>query len=90
METIAAHVILGVEIVWNGIHVSVVGHGGMESVVEHAYLGNAGHQVVIDDETEFQDFLENNHQYWEKVIVSSRLAFSISRSPVSTLVILAG
>ena len=51
METIAAHVILGVEIVWNGIHVSVVGHGGMESVVEHAYLGNAGHQVVNGADT---------------------------------------
>ena len=23
--------------------------------------------VVIDDETEFQDFLENNHQYWDYV-----------------------
>ena len=39
---------------------------GLEAV--EAFLSAQGiDNVVIDDETEFHDFLENNHQYWDYV-----------------------
>ena len=41
-------------------------HSGLEGVETMlSTLGIDG--VVIDDETEFQDFLENNHEYWDYV-----------------------
>ncbi len=41
-------------------------HAGLEPV--EAMLSALGIDgVVIDDEGEFQDFLENNHQYWDYV-----------------------
>ena len=41
-------------------------HAGLEAV-ETMLSAHGIDGVVIDDETEFQDFLENNHQYWDYV-----------------------
>ena len=50
---------------WLELHIDTT-HAGMEPV--ETLLSSLGIDgVVIDDETEFQDFLENNHQYWDYV-----------------------
>ena len=50
---------------WLEVHIDT-NHTGLETV--EAMLSAHGIDgVVIDDETEFQDFLENNHQYWDYV-----------------------
>ena len=50
---------------WLELHIDTT-HAGLEPVEELlSSLGIDG--VVIDDETEFQDFLENNRQYWDYV-----------------------
>ena len=50
---------------WLQLHIDTT-HAGLEPVETMlSALGIDG--VVIDDETEFQDFLENNHQYWDYV-----------------------
>ena len=50
---------------WLEVHIDTV-HAGLDTV--EAMLSSLGIDgVVIDDETEFQDFLENNHQYWDYV-----------------------
>ena len=50
---------------WLELHIDTT-HGGLDTVVALlSALDIDG--VVIDDETEFQDFLENNHQYWDYV-----------------------
>ena len=50
---------------WLELHIDTT-HAGLEPVEPLlSSLGIDG--VVIDDETEFQDFLENNHQYWDYV-----------------------
>ena len=50
---------------WLELHIDTV-HAGLETV--ETLLSSLGIDgVVIDDETEFQDFLENNHQYWDYV-----------------------
>jgi ribosomal protein L11 methyltransferase len=50
---------------WLELHIDTV-HAGLEPV--ETLLSSLGIDgVVIDDETEFQDFLENNHQYWDYV-----------------------
>lgn len=50
---------------WLEVHIDTV-HAGLEPVETMlSAIGIDG--VVIDDETEFQDFLENNHQYWDYV-----------------------
>lgn len=50
---------------WLELHIDTT-HAGLETVeATLSALGVDG--VVIDDETEFQDFLENNHQYWDYV-----------------------
>lgn len=50
---------------WLEVHIDT-NHTGLEPVETMlSALGVDG--VVIDDETEFQDFLENNHQYWDYV-----------------------
>ncbi len=50
---------------WLALHIET-NHTGLEAVETMlSALGIDG--VVIDDETEFQDFLENNHQYWDYV-----------------------
>ena len=50
---------------WLALHIET-NHTGLEPV--EAMLSALGIDgVVIDDETEFQDFLENNHQYWDYV-----------------------
>ena len=50
---------------WLEVHIDT-NHTGLEPVETMlSALGIDG--VVIDDETEFQDFLENNHQYWDYV-----------------------
>ena len=50
---------------WLALHIET-NHAGLEPVETMlSVLGIDG--VVIDDETEFQDFLENNHQYWDYV-----------------------
>lgn len=50
---------------WLELHIDTT-HAGLEAVETMlSALGIDG--VVIDDEEEFQDFLENNHQYWDYV-----------------------
>ena len=50
---------------WLEVHIDT-NHAGLEAV--EAFLSARGiDNVVIDDETEFHDFLENNHQYWDYV-----------------------
>ena len=69
---------------WLALHIET-NHTGLEPVETMlSSLGIDG--VVIDDETEFQDFLENNHQYWdyvdeeleEKMHGASRVTFYLS------------
>lgn len=50
---------------WLALHIDT-NHAGLEQV--EAFLSSLGiDDVVIDDEEEFQDFLENNRQYWDYV-----------------------
>jgi len=50
---------------WLELHIDTT-HAGLDTVVAMlSALDIDG--VVIDDETEFQDFLENNQQYWDYV-----------------------
>ena len=50
---------------WLELHIDTT-HAGLETV--ETLLSSLGIDgVVIDDETEFQEFLENNHQYWDYV-----------------------
>ena len=50
---------------WLELHIDTT-HAGLEPL--EALLSSLGIDgVVIDDETEFQDFLENNRQYWDYV-----------------------
>ncbi len=50
---------------WLELHIDT-NYSGLEGVETMlSTLGIDG--VVIDDETEFQDFLENNHEYWDYV-----------------------
>ena len=50
---------------WLELHIDTV-HGGLETV--EALLSSMDIDgLVIDDETDFKDFLENNHQYWDYV-----------------------
>ena len=52
---------------WLELHIDTT-HAGLEPV--ETLLSSLGIDgVVIDDETEFQDLLENNHQYWDYVDV---------------------
>ena len=50
---------------WLELHIDTT-HAGLETV-EATLSGLGVDGVVIDDETEFQDFLEHNHQYWDYV-----------------------
>ena len=50
---------------WLELHVDT-NHTGLD-VVEATLSALGIDGVVIDDEMEFQDFLENNHQYWDYV-----------------------
>ncbi len=50
---------------WLELHINTV-HGGLDTV-ETLLSSMDIDGLVIDDETEFQDFLENNHQYWDYV-----------------------
>lgn len=50
---------------WLEVHIDT-NHTGLEPV--EALLSSLDIDgVVIDDETEFQEFLENNRQYWDYV-----------------------
>ena len=46
VETVAAHMILLVQLVWHSIEVCVVGHGAVESIVEDCNLWHIRHQGV--------------------------------------------
>ena len=50
---------------WLELHIDT-NHAGLETV-ETLLSSLDIDGVVIDDEAEFQDFLENNHQYWDYV-----------------------
>ena len=50
---------------WLELHIDT-NHAGLEAV-ETFLSANGVDGVVIDDEADFQDFLENNHQYWDYV-----------------------
>ena len=50
---------------WLELHIDTT-HAGLDTVTALlSALDIDG--VIIDDETDFQDFLENNHQYWDYV-----------------------
>ena len=50
---------------WLEVHIDT-NHAGLDGLV--AFLSSQGiDSVVIDDETDFHTFLENNHQYWDYV-----------------------
>ncbi|MGM9662588.1 MAG: 50S ribosomal protein L11 methyltransferase [Oscillospiraceae bacterium] len=50
---------------WLALHIDT-NHQGLEPAT--AMLSSLGiDSVVIDDETDFQEFLEHNHQYWDYV-----------------------
>ena len=50
---------------WLELHIDTT-HAGLDTVMAMlSALDIDG--VIIDDETDFQDFLENNHQYWDYV-----------------------
>ena len=51
VEAIAAYVILRIPLVRNGVEVSVVGHRGVESVVEHCHLRHIRHELVHGTDT---------------------------------------
>ena len=46
MEAVATHAVLLVELIGEGIHVGVVGHGLMEGGVEDAHLRQVGQQCL--------------------------------------------
>src|SRR3712207_7477391 len=46
VETIAANMVFLVELVRNGVEISVSRHGRMEGIVEHCHLRNVGHKGV--------------------------------------------
>ena len=50
---------------WLELHIDT-NHSGL-TVVETLLSSLGIDGVVIDDETEFQEFLEHNHQYWDYV-----------------------
>ena len=50
---------------WLELHIDTV-HGGLETVENFLSTLDID-SVVIDDETDFHDFLENNHEYWDYV-----------------------
>ena len=50
---------------WLELHIDT-NHNGIDTVVATlSALDIDG--VIIDDEADFQDFLENNHEYWDYV-----------------------
>ena len=51
METIATNVILLVQLVRNGIKISVVRHGTMECVIKDTYLRSTRHQSIYGTDT---------------------------------------
>ena len=51
METIAAHTVLLVQLVGNGIHISLGRHGLVEGGVEHADLGQTRYQLLHSVDT---------------------------------------
>ena len=50
---------------WLEIHIDT-NHAGLETV-QAMLSGLDVDGVMIEDEAEFQDFLENNHDYWDYV-----------------------
>ena len=50
---------------WLEVHIDT-NHAGLEPL-EIFLSANGVDGVVIDDEQDFQSFLENNHQYWDYV-----------------------
>src|SRR3712207_9551219 len=51
VETIAANMVFLVELVRNGVEISVSRHGRMEGIVEHSHLRNVGHKGVYGPDT---------------------------------------
>ena len=50
---------------WLELHIDTT-NAGLDTVVAMLSAHDID-GVVIDDETDFQEFLENNHQYWDYV-----------------------
>ena len=46
VETIAAHVPLGIEFIRHSIEISIRRHGAVESIVEHGHLRCTGHEGI--------------------------------------------
>ena len=68
---------------WLELHIDT-NHAGLEPL-EIFLSANGVDGVVIDDEQDFQNFLENNHQYWDYVdedLDASRSSSTSSQSPV--------
>ena len=51
VETIAAHVPLGIELIRHSIEISIRWHGAVECIVEHGHLRCAGHECVYSAQT---------------------------------------
>lgn len=75
---------------WLELHINT-NHKGLDPVT--ALLSSLGiDSVVIDDETDFQEFLENNHQYWDYVdedlekqmAGKSRITFYLEDAPAAS------
>ena len=52
---------------WLEVHIDT-NHAGLEPM-EIFLSANGVDGVVIDDEQDFQSFLENNHQYWDLYLI---------------------
>ena len=46
MESVAAYTVLLIELIGDGVQISVVGHCLMEGCIEHTNLGNLGEQLA--------------------------------------------
>lgn len=51
VETVAAHVVLGVQLIRYSIEISVVGHGAVERIIEYCHLRLVGQQVIDGADT---------------------------------------
>ena len=51
METVAANMVVLVELIRNSIEESMFGHGAMESIIEHNHLRRGGHKGIYGSDT---------------------------------------
>ena len=51
METVAANMVVLVELIRNSIEESMFGHGAMEGIIEHNHLRRGGHKGIYGSDT---------------------------------------